>query len=146
MIIYAYLLAYMIILRIFIGTHVTKNKKAVSTINVMDEQSNVLTLPAKQYVDNKATYHRIQLRTIYDFANEICNARIKDKIKLIFYLNDDFIAYEWNQEYKNENKISKETKDKDIYNELIRINKKIDIVIKGKEAILASMNRIGVKK
>lgn len=133
-------------LRIFIGTHLSKNKTAFSTINVIDEQSNALTLPSKQYKDNKMTYHRIQLRTIYEFANELFESNIKKNIKLIFYVKDDLITYEWNQEYKKENKISNDTEDKDIYNKLINIDKQIQIEIKGKDAILSSINKLGIKK
>lgn len=120
--------------------------KAYSTMNVIDEQSNVFSLPPKQYIDKKNTYHRVNLRTICDFASEINESNIKESMKLIFYVNDDLIPYEWNQEYKSENNISNKTNDKDIYKKLISIDKNIQIEIKGKDAILSLMNRLGIKK
>ena len=64
-------------------------------------------------------------------------------VELIFYSNDNHLAFEWEREYKQDNQFSKGTKDIEQWNKVIELKKKnkIDLKVKGEEDVLFAIGK-----
>ena len=64
-------------------------------------------------------------------------------VEIIFYSNDNHLAFEWEREYKQDNQFSKGTKDIEQWNKVIELKKKnkIDLKVKGEEDVLFAIGK-----
>lgn len=64
-------------------------------------------------------------------------------VDLVYYSNHDHLAFEWEREYKKDNKFSKGTSDIEKWNKVIELAKKnkIDLTIKGEEDVLFAIGK-----
>ena len=64
-------------------------------------------------------------------------------VEMIFYSNDNHLAFEWEREYKQDNQFSKGTKDIEQWNKVIELKKKnkIDLKVKGEEDVLFAIGK-----
>lgn len=134
-------------LRVFVGTHKYNANEGYYSVTIIDDKSNTLSLPTKRVYDSGLTVHKIILKAIHDVINELNSSSLKGKIKTIIYTNNDQVCFEWNNEYIADGKFSKSTKDIDYYKKIINSLKtsQIELVIKGKEAVLSPIIKLRIK-
>ena len=84
--------------------------------------------------------HKVTLVAIRDVLKEL--AETKKEINVIYYSNDDLIAFEWEVQYKQDKFFTEKVEDVDIFKEIIKIieNNKISLTIYGNNTILEKMN------
>lgn len=98
------------------------------------------------YVEIASNYtrkgkHGLSLYAIYDCLNQYMPFNSKVNI----YIDNDQIAFEWNEEYKKDCQFCSQTKDTDIWEKIIFITKrkKIQLSIYGSDSLLTCISEIG---
>ena len=88
--------------------------------------------------------HRITLEAIRRFIQSIKDTKDHEGYRLIFYADNDEIAYEWNKEHMTDGTFSESTEDLDLYNLIIRQlkRKNLKMEVIGKDSFLSSMRSI----
>ena len=88
--------------------------------------------------------HRITLEAIRRFIQSIKDTKDYEGYRLIFYADNDEIAYEWNKEHMTDGIFSESTEDLDLYNLIIRQLKRKNLTMEviGKDSFLSSMRSI----
>ena len=88
--------------------------------------------------------HRITLEAIRRFIQSIKDTKDHEGYRLIFYADNDEIAYEWNKEHMTDGTFSESTEDLDLYNLIIRQLKRKNLTMEviGKDSFLSSMRSI----
>ena len=95
------------------------------------------TFQLEPMVNSYETQHGMLLEGLITIMKASSN------VDLIYYSNHDHLAFEWEREFKKENKFSKGTKDIGKWNKVIELSKKnkINLIIKGEGDVLSAIGR-----
>lgn len=124
--------------RIFIGTS-TGPTESVYTVTIAVNSQLHQTVSKTVMA---TTSHRTTLYCIYDVCKAITseNNGLRGPIDLIVYSGLHSVEFEWEEEYQKDHKFSKQTKDQDLWDMIIKLvsNRKISMTIRGQ-----SLNKLG---
>lgn len=124
-------------IRVFIGFSVSRGFCALKVKE--DNQKETYSFSPVDVMLRHKTSHSIALASLAQFLEQV-----KENSTVIFYSNDDILAFEWEIEYKKDKKFSPKTKDVELLNEvatLVEI-KHIDLTIKGEDTVLSAFGKL----
>ena len=131
-------------IRIFIKIYRTGKSFDAFSCVVIGENGKIGRLSEAGLSDSRNSVHRITLEAIRHFLSSVSNSEENKGLKLVFYADNDQIAYEWNNEHMKEGAFSDATEDLDLYNSIIKLlcGKHLSMEIVGKDNVLSSMKRV----
>ncbi|MBQ6148513.1 MAG: hypothetical protein IJI83_03090 [Oscillospiraceae bacterium] len=131
-------------IRIFIKFHRSNRKINAFSCFILGANGETSTMLSAGTAAGDESQHRIALKAICAYLETIRDGAGEDRIIVVFYADNDEIAYEWNREYLEEGKFADSTEDVDLYRRIIRLQnrKKIRIEIRGKDNMLSGIGRL----
>ena len=127
----------MITLFLFIGVSRISDTKYLYSLNLFSEDENI-ELPGKNvYVNNNE--HYVVLTALNDFFHMLNDK--KTKIKIVCCCNNNEAVFEWEKEYKVDKKFADSTKDKNLWQEIVKQieNSNIELILKGTDSIFEKL-------
>ena len=131
-------------IRVFIKIHKSgKSFDAFSCI-VLGNNGKSTMISAGGLAESGLSRHRITLEAIRRFLMNVDETDPGTEYRLVFYADNDEIAYEWSSEYLKEGTFADSTEDQDLYRAIIKIlNKKhLSMEVIGKDNVLSSMKNV----
>ena len=131
-------------IRIFIKIHRTGKSYDAFSCVVMGENGRKGRIFETGLADAGMSRHRITLEAIHRFILNIKELKDCEGYRLVFYADNDEIAYEWNKEYLTEGSFSESTEDLDLYSLIIKQlkRKNLNMEVIGKDSFLSSMKNV----
>jgi|P827metagenome_2_1110787.scaffolds.fasta_scaffold17777_2 hypothetical protein len=131
-------------IRIFIKTYKTGKSFDSFSCVVMGDNGKRGKIFETGLAGTGMSRHRITLEAIRRFIQSIKDTKDHEGYRLIFYADNDEIAYEWNKEHMTDGTFSESTEDLDLYNLIIRQLKRKNLTMEviGKDSFLSSMRSI----
>ena len=131
-------------IRVFIKTHRTGRSFDAFSCIVLGNNGKSAVISAEGLSDSDLSRHRITLEAIRRFLTNIDDSERNGEFRLVFYADNDEIAYEWNNEYLKEGSFAGSTEDQDLYKAIIKIlnRKHLSMEVIGKDNVLSSMKNV----
>ena len=127
-------------IRVFIGVALQENNGAY-TLSVFTD-GGMMQMPPR-WINRQVTSHSLVLYGLIFFLETLIDSKAKgDEVELVFYANNDDVAFEWNKEYIEMHEFSTETSDQDLWAKIIKLvsNNHISLSIRGSSNPLTKIN------
>lgn len=131
-------------IRVFIKIHrIGRSFDAFSCI-ILGSNGKSAVMSTKGLSESCISRHRIVLEAIRYFLEDIDGPYSDSGFRLVFYADNDEIAYEWTNEYLKEGVFADSTEDQDLYYAIIRLldRKRLSMEVIGKDNILSLISKV----
>lgn len=130
--------------RIFIGTTKSGNKKGSYAIGV-GAHDEYMMLPAVSISSQSPmTQEKLILNAVLDFLQRFLSVKQRQRPELHFYIQNDKLVYEWNEEYLKTGKITAEREEADLWRSILALTRAnhLNVAFSGTDSPLNALTKL----